>query len=135
MTLRSAISPLTMHGGSSISSQTSQITTNGETLSRRSNSPRKLIRLQTLPPTSYHSKPLSAEQQASLLMPHYLSRRRAVAELQTRREKVGVRRVRASCAMDVEKRDILSRNVETRISGPHMLRRSQRLMLIWLQLN
>jgi len=50
--------------------------------------------------------------------------------------KVVVTRVRASCAMEVEKRDILNRNVETRISGPRMLlRRSEKLMLIWLQLN
>jgi len=128
-----------MHGGSSISSETSQITTNGETLSWSPNSPRRLICLPTLPPTYYHSKPLSAEQKASLVMPHYLSRRRAMAELEREmvgRVKVGVRRVRASYTMDVERRDILSRNVETRISWPHMLqRRSQMLMLIWLQLN
>jgi len=61
MTLQTAISPFTMHGGNPISSQTSQITTNSKTLSGPSNSPRKLIWLQTLPPINYHSKLLSAQ--------------------------------------------------------------------------
>jgi len=141
MTLWSAISLLTMHGGSSISSQTFQITMNTESVPQCLSPPRRLILLQTIHPTYYHSKPLSAERQASLPIPHNFKQRRDMAQLETEREtvrrvKVGVRRVRASCAMDVERRDIFNRNVETRISWPHMLqRRSQKWMLIWLQLN
>jgi len=69
-------------------------------------------------------------------MPHYLKQNRVVAELRppmemVQRVNVRVKRVRASCAMDVERRDIFGRNVKTKICGSHMLQRtSQKLMQI-----
>jgi hypothetical protein len=75
------------------------------------------------------------------MRPHYLSTKWDVAKLPTLREtvrkvKVRVGRVSASFAMDVERRAILSRNVQTGISGALMLQeRRKMLMQMWLQLN